>query len=113
MGKRVKENLKNNRVTVRFTDAEREKLDRKAKEAGISLAELIRRTVTERPLNYTDIKHYNDLVREIGWIGNNINQIAHNANCGYYNESMSRKLLANMAELKEYVEKAVENHGNN
>ena len=99
------------RVTVRFTDAEKKSLEAKAKEAGVTTAEYVRRIACERPLDYVAVKQYNDLVYEVSRIGNNINQIAHNANSGYYNEAESRRLLANMRVLKELVGKAAEKIG--
>ena len=91
---------------VRFTEKEREYLDEKAAEAGLTAGEYLRRSMRGKQFDYVIHKQVNDLIYEVHRIGNNINQIAHNANCGYYNESESRRLLANMKILTDLVGKA-------
>ncbi len=111
MKKRAKNSEKGEIFCVRFTKKDREYLDEKCGEAGLTAGEYLRRCMYNRPLDYVAVKQYNDLVYEVSRIGNNINQIAHNANCGYYNEAESRRLLANMRVLKELVGKAAEKIG--
>lgn len=98
--------------SVRFSEKERDYLNERSKEEGISASEYIRRCVYNKPFDYIVVKQVDNLIYEVNRIGNNINQIAHNANSGYYNEAEARRLLANVEILKDLVRKAAEKIGN-
>lgn len=67
-------------VPVRFTPAERDGLKEEAKAVNLSLSEYIRRTTLERPLPRPRTEISVDTYRELGRIGNNVNQLAAAAN---------------------------------
>ncbi len=102
----MKKGEKKGYFCVRFSEKEREFLNEKAAEAGVTAGEYIRRSIRGQQFDYVVYKQVNDLIYEIHRIGNNINQIAHNANSGYYNETEARRLLANMKVLTDLVGKA-------
>ncbi len=112
MIKREKKNRRETRITVRFTEKEKVFLEEKAAEAGVTPVEYLRRSIRNQQFDYVVFKQVNDLIYEIHRIGNNINQIAHNANSGYYNEAEAKRLLANMKVLTDLVGKAAAKIGN-
>lgn len=65
---------------VCLTEAEAEKLEKKAKETGMKKAQLLRAFILDNEIRAKPSEEYLKLVREINAIGNNINQIAHVAN---------------------------------
>ncbi len=105
MTKRDKKNRRENRITVRFTEKEKAFLEEKAAEARVTPVEYLRRSICRQQFDYIVYKQVDDLIYEIHRIGNNINQIAHNANSGYFNEAEAKRLLANMKVLTDLVGK--------
>ena len=69
-----------NRFHIRFDDTGWDKLITDAKSCGLSKAEYIRRLVDEKEIKPKPPETYTKLVYEISMIGNNINQLAHQAN---------------------------------
>ena len=69
-----------NRFHIRFDDAGWNKLIADAKACGLSKAEYIRRLVEEKEIKPKPPETYSKLVYEISMIGNNLNQLAHQAN---------------------------------
>jgi len=69
-----------NRFHVRFDDDDWNKLITNAKLCGLSKAEYIRRLVDEKEIKPKPPETYSKLLYEISMIGNNINQLAHQAN---------------------------------
>ena len=105
MEKKSRKAEKKDYFCLRLTKKERDFLDEKAAEAGVTSGEYLRRSIRSKQLDYIVYKQVDDLIYEIHRIGNNINQIAHNANSGYYNEAEAKRLLANMKVLTDLVGK--------
>ena len=83
--KKEKQDEKNNRFTVRFTDAEAERILHDAKLSGLSVSEYIREQVNKGKVvaryeivTETDVRA--KLAEEYHKIGVNLNQIAHHLN---------------------------------
>ncbi len=68
------------RFHVRFSDKQWAKLVKNSTNAGLSKAEFIRKLVDEKEIKPKPPETYKQLIYEISAIGNNINQIAHQAN---------------------------------
>jgi hypothetical protein len=69
-----------NRFHIRFDDIGWNKLINDSKACGLSKAEYIRRLVDKKVIKPKQPETYTKLVYEISMIGNNINQLAHQAN---------------------------------
>ncbi len=68
------------KFTVMLTDDEHKKLKLKASKTGLKMGPFIRKLIMEEEIRARPPNEYVQLVREINYIGNNINQIAHKAN---------------------------------
>jgi len=69
-----------NRFHIRFDDDGWNKLINNAKLSGLSKAEYLRRLVNEKEIKPKPPETYSKLLYEISMIGNNINQLVHQAN---------------------------------
>jgi len=78
-------------IKLRVSEEERESWNAKAKAKGLTLADYFRLLANEEPTgiaptspikNRKFTKTDPELLRQIGWIGNNLNQIARAANQG-------------------------------
>jgi hypothetical protein len=99
---------KTERICVRLTAKEKQKLREKAAKANSSLGGYIRLCIDQEVVTYGAYKQVYDLLYEVNRIGNNVNQIAHNANCGYYSKKDADRMLANQKDLKATVEQLAE-----
>lgn len=106
-----KNNERNKRVTIRFTDKELACIKAKAKEANVSISEYIREMVSKGKIevhvdtgrSISDIK---PLTEEFHKIGINLNQIAHHLNGkGEYTERLKRDLIKRADELRKLSDK--------
>ncbi len=111
MIKRADNGNKNERICVRLTLKEKQVLQEKAGKAHTSLGGYLRRCINHDLIDYVVCKQVDDLIYETRRIGNNINQIVHNANCGYYSKADSDRLLEDMVKVKELVALAAEKIG--
>ena len=68
------------RVPVRLSEMEYLQLKEKAKQCGLKMDPMMRKLIVETEIRARPPNEYVQLVREINYIGNNINQIAHTAN---------------------------------
>lgn len=68
------------KFTVILTDSEHKELMMKAKKSGLKMGPFVRKFIMEGHVRARPPDEYSQLVREINYIGNNINQIAHIAN---------------------------------
>jgi hypothetical protein len=68
------------RLTVRFTVAERVFIEQQAQTAGVRTAELLRRRALSLPVQPRQARADAALISELNRIGNNVNQIARNLN---------------------------------
>ena len=69
-------------ICLRLSDEEREQLDSKAKECGMSRTALLRRMITGQKIRARPSEELRKLRLEIHYIGVNINQIARSVNAG-------------------------------
>ena len=73
---------RNNTLTIRLTKAEKERIERNAKRAKLSLTDYIVSLSLETPIHVAeDVK---PLLIELKRIGNNLNQIAAKINSGVF-----------------------------
>ena len=97
MARPRKDNRKDVRLTARFTEAEANTVNTAADAAGVTVSDLLRSCVLETPLpkrsRRKPVVQYADelaaVLRGIGRIGNNINQLAKVANAGSWPEAGS------------------------
>lgn len=96
------------KIEARITEAEWKYISRKCKKRGMKSSEYIRRLIEhdiksddiENSLTQMDIyRQRKELIREINYIGHNINQIVKNVNSHFYTDYEKKKLFAMMQEL--------------
>ena len=71
---------RNNKVTVRLTNAEKQHLEKQAYVAGMNMEQFIRNLIAGSNLKERPPEYWKEVVSQLSAIGNNINQIAHNTN---------------------------------
>lgn len=73
-------NTRTNAVIVRLTDKEKKQLQRQAENAGLKMEPFIRKLIMGADIQPRPPDNVVQLIREINFIGNNINQIAKKVN---------------------------------
>ena len=102
------------RKTLRLRPTEADLLAERADKANMSEAEYLRLLINQRPNCYPAIrKLLKDLINEMNRIGNNINQITHRNNMGFYSADDKNQLVAYMKKLNISIEEAVKTFGDN
>ena len=71
---------RNKAVLIRLTEKEKNHLKKSADICGLKMEPFIRKLIMEKEIRPRPPDEYLRLIREINYIGNNINQIAHVAN---------------------------------
>ncbi len=71
---------RNNKVTVRLTNAEKQHLEKQAYATGMNMEQFIRNLISGSNLRERPSEYWKEVVSQLSAIGNNINQIAHNTN---------------------------------
>lgn len=95
---------KDSRFELRLTKAERELLAAKAKKAGMSCGEFLRKTICEQEIREAPTADVKELLRVMRRIGGNINQILHRANTvGFMDTVQLRKDLAELRQAQEVI----------
>ena len=95
---------KDNRFELRLSKAEREILAAKAKKAGMSCGEFLRKTICEQEIWEAPTTDVKELLRVMRRIGGNINQILHRANTvGFMDTVQLRKDLAELRQAQEVI----------
>ena len=69
-----------NVVVVHLTEMELNSLNQKVKQSGLRRETFLRKVISGQEVKPQPSESYQDLAREVSAIGNNINQIAHQAN---------------------------------
>lgn len=104
--------LRTNRITLRLTDSEQNWLREAAWESRMTQAEFVRSKVfsSQVPQVPPEVKDlFHELFFNVGKIGNNINQIARNANAsGYVSSTSFRKAIDQLDDLNETCRKFYE-----
>ena len=95
---------KDSRFELRLTKAERELLAAKAKKAGISTGEFVRKIIRGTEIREAPTADVKELLRVMRRIGGNINQILHRANTvGFLDTVQLQKDLAELREAQEAI----------
>lgn len=82
--------------TFRATDKERQIIDEKLKQSGLTMTEFLIRTITDKPI--TVVENIGELLTELKRQGNNLNQAVRNY---YYDNDTRAELSECMTKLKE------------
>ena len=95
---------KDNRFELRLSKAERELLAAKAKKAGMSCGEFLRKTICEKEIREAPTADVKELLRVMRRIGGNINQILHRANTvGFIDTVQLRKDIVELREARRLI----------
>ena len=94
----------NSRFELRLTKAERELLAAKAKKAGISSGEFVRKIICDTEVREAPSADVKELLRLMRRIGGNINQLLHRANTvGFIDTVQLRKDLVELREVRQMI----------
>lgn len=91
--------VKDSRFELRLTKAERELLAAKAKKAGISSGEFVRKIICDTEVREAPTADVKELLRLMRRIGGNINQLLHRANTVGFVDTV--QLWKDLAELRQ------------
>jgi len=95
---------RNYKLEVRLLQSEKIIIREKAKSVGLGMSSFIRKTALEqRIVNKTD----KDMIRQIKYIGNNINQIAHELNT-YSDGMIIKEAYKQMEDYKKILSELIE-----
>ena len=101
------------RKTYRMTESQAKLLAKQAEEAGMSEAEYIRFLISQKPMDYPEIREeVHTLINEVNRVGVNINEVVHNNNSQLYSEEDKERLIAYMRKLNALLNKKVKDIGN-
>lgn len=96
--------VKDSRFELRLTNAERELLAAKAKKAGISSGEFVRKIICDTEVREAPTADVKELLRLMRRIGGNINQLLHRANTvGFVDTVQLRKDLAELRQARQAI----------
>lgn len=96
------------RFDIRLSQDDKKKLEKRAKESGITESAYIRKLINNEPVRTReDFQLIKSLVSEMNAIGNNINQIAHKFNAGIFSEYDRKLLLSLMSTLVKNTEQII------
>ena len=97
------------RKDFRLRKQDIELLERNAKACGMTHSAYLRQLIQNRPIDHPEIKKLlKELLYEVNRIGNNVNQIAHHINEGFYFKEDRNQLLKEQKELELQVAKIAE-----
>ena len=104
--------LRHNRVEIKLSDEELSVIEEKAAATNLSKSAYLRRMGTVGEIKFYDAHLFTNLINQIRWIGNNINQIAKNANSTRSISSQELEKVLNYQEsinnnLEYYYEKLI------
>ena len=71
---------RNNKVTVRLTNAEKQHLEKQAYATGMNMEQFIRNLISGSNLRERPSEYWKEVVSQLSAIGNNINQLTRLAN---------------------------------
>ncbi|CAK7039427.1 MAG: hypothetical protein PEPC_01680 [Peptostreptococcus russellii] len=95
------------RIFVKLTEAEKKQVLSYAKDKGVTLSSYVRKAILNPVfISSTDMK----TVIEINKIGNNINQLVHQANKFSYDENIResiQRVEVLMEEVREFIKKII------
>ena len=88
--------LRERKITVRLTDAERDHLLEQAELAGLKIEPFVRNVILGVQMQPRPKEEWAELLRQTSGIANNINQIAKRANSGELVMEETLRLIADM-----------------
>ncbi len=88
--------LRERKITVRLTDAERDHLLTQAELAGLKIEPFVRNVILGVQMQPRPKEEWAELLRQTSGIANNINQIAKRANSGEPVSEETLRLIADM-----------------
>ena len=99
--------LRERKITVRLTDAERDHLLAQAELAGLKIEPFVRNVILGVQMQPRPKEEWAELLRQTSGIANNINQITRHINSGAPVDAETLRLIADMqaqiwATLKEF-----------
>ena len=95
---------KDNRFELRLSKAERELLAAKAKKAGMSCGEFLRKTICEKEIREAPTADVKELLRLMRHLGGDFNQLLHRANTvGFIDTVQLRKDLVELREARRLI----------
>lgn len=95
---------KDNRFELRLSKAERELLAAKAKKAGMSCGEFLRKTICEKEIREAPSADVKELLRLMRHLGGDFNQLLHRANTvGFIDTVQLRKDLVELREARRLI----------
>ena len=95
---------KDSRFELRLTKAEQELLAAKAKKAGISSGEFVRKIICDTEVREAPTADVKELLRLMRRIGGNINQLLYRANTvGFVDTVQLRKDLAELRQARQAI----------
>ena len=100
---------RHNRLEIKLSDEELALIEKKAKTAKLSKSAYLRRMGTVGEIKIFDTGLFSNVIQQIRYIGNNINQIAKNANStGTIGAKEIEKVIDYQKMLQEYIERFYE-----
>jgi len=101
----MRENKKSEKILLKIAKSEKEEIKVRANELGMGMSSYIRKmTLNQRIIIKTD----KDMIRQIKYVGNNINQIAHQFNMRmndvHFDEFFIQDAYKQMEEYKQILE---------
>lgn len=98
--------------TLRLKPAEAKELAFKAAGAGMCEADYLRLLITQKPMDYPEIRSMlKALINEVNAVGNNINQITKASNSYLYRKEDKELLEAFMKRIQQAVQEVAETLG--
>ena len=88
--------LRERKITVRLTDAERDHLLAQAELAGLKIEPFVRNVILGVQMQPRPKEEWSELLRQTSGIANNINQITKRANSGEPVSEETLRLIADM-----------------
>ena len=88
--------LRERKITVRLTDAERDHLLAQAELAGLKIEPFVRNVILGMQMQPRPKEEWAELLRQTSGIANNINQITKRANSGELVTEETLRLIADM-----------------
>lgn len=101
----MKENKKNDTILLKIAKSDKDEIRNRATELGMGISSYIRKmALNQRIIVKTD----KEMIRQIRYIGNNINQIAHQLNM-YSDVPIIEKTYKEIIEYKDMLQIIVDN----
>ena len=91
------------RFELRLRESEKDMLKKKSLKAGLSKAAFIKMCLNNSDIKSAPSTEYQDLIREINYIGHNINQITKAVNMGIALPDDIQRIYIKLADIYELV----------